>query len=352
MYETALPIQAQVQSENALKITPPATTTLHALAWWRSMYCQESKVHFENEGKKWTLIWLPSQTAVTQEWIECVTTHADVGIALAEDGLFQDIDLNGLAPSIRLNAWVLTHANLLDALARTMGLAFTPRALSTAFPKTWSNRTLLSFGLVPPEEGAVLYGTVFIDESLSPPVNRPLRAVQRNESLGFIPFFFQRELGHRTITISEYQRLVLGGGVILNSYEPFESIEIWHGHDLQIRLKPLEDQSYRLLSIISHKQPSRFGANPVNPLPIETPSELLDLEALPVSLTFVTSELSLTLNQLRSLQPGSPIELPAKTDPYLVRILANGVPIGRGQLLRVGDSLVVQVTQMAGNAHV
>lgn len=354
MHEIPLHTQDEAMHTGAPDFPLVATSTPHAMAWWYRMYCQESAVQFENDGVKWILTWQPVQTeeVIAQEWVDCKTIHASIGISVASNGFFHDFDLDNLEPHIRLNPWVLVHANLLDALTTSLGLAFTPFVLMTTFLDSWASRTRLSFKLMSLEKGETLHGNVFIDERLPSPGTRPQQNIQ-NEDFDLLPFYFYRDLGYRNITTADYRRLTPFGGIILNSYDPADSTQIWYGNGLQIRLKPSNDQAYSVLSILNSNQPSRSGVSPLNSFLPDTPaSDLMNLDELPVTLTFVSAELSLTLQQLRRLQPGAPIELPAQADPHQVRILANGIQVGRGQLLRVGESLVVQVIQMAGNMHV
>jgi flagellar motor switch/type III secretory pathway protein FliN len=260
--------------------------------------------------------------------------------------------LGGLEQSIRLNPWVLIHANLLDALATSLGVAFTPFVLMTTVPDAWTSRTRLSFKLIPLENGATIHGNVFIDLSLPSPGPQREQEI-KNENFDLLPFFFHHYLGYRSIATTDYRRLTLYCGIIIKSYEASDSTQVWYGNGLQIRLKPSSDQTFSLLSIINLNPPVHSGVDPLNAFHPDTPaSNLLDLDELPVTLTFVSAELILTLQQLRRLQPGSPIELPVQAATDQVSILANGVQVGRGQLLRVGESLVVQVTQMAGFPHV
>ena len=66
---------------------------------------------------------------------------------------------------------------------------------------------------------------------------------------------------------------------------------------------------------------------------------------LEVELTFVVGQTQLTVGQLRELAPGFVFELSGGADD--ISICANGKPIGRGELLEVGDKIGVRVTSFS-----
>jgi len=69
-----------------------------------------------------------------------------------------------------------------------------------------------------------------------------------------------------------------------------------------------------------------------------------DLDALPITLDFQIASLSIPLQDLARLGPGSAV--PCMADfSQPVTILANGTRIGRGLLHRVGDRIGVRITQ-------
>ena len=66
---------------------------------------------------------------------------------------------------------------------------------------------------------------------------------------------------------------------------------------------------------------------------------------LEVELTFVVGQSQLTVGQLRDLAPGFVFELNSGADD--ISICANGKPIGRGELLEVGEKIGVRVTSFS-----
>lgn len=82
--------------------------------------------------------------------------------------------------------------------------------------------------------------------------------------------------------------------------------------------------------------------NPAGPTTMaDTAATVNDLE---IQLTFVVGEATLTVGDLRTLAPGHVLQL---TEPagLGITICANGKPIGKGELIEVGDRLGVRVTE-------
>lgn len=85
--------------------------------------------------------------------------------------------------------------------------------------------------------------------------------------------------------------------------------------------------------------------------PTDTPAALpsgipnpIDLAHLPVQLSFVLGTLELTLGALAAIRTGSLLRL-VEGMPPTVRIEANGVPVGYGELVDLDGRLAVQITQ-------
>lgn len=72
----------------------------------------------------------------------------------------------------------------------------------------------------------------------------------------------------------------------------------------------------------------------------------LPVGSLEVELSFVVGQITLTFEELQVLKPGFSFELPAAAN-NTVTILANGKPVGQGELLSVGDRTGVRVLSFA-----
>lgn len=76
----------------------------------------------------------------------------------------------------------------------------------------------------------------------------------------------------------------------------------------------------------------------------------IDLTTIPIRLSFSLGTLALTVGELAALAPGSLLSL-ANTLPPHVTILANGLPVGAGELVDLDGRLAVEITEWArGNA--
>jgi type III secretion protein Q len=74
----------------------------------------------------------------------------------------------------------------------------------------------------------------------------------------------------------------------------------------------------------------------------------LDLDDLPVRLVFEVGRVELSLGELQRLAPGALVPLGRPLDEPL-DIMANGRRLGRGTLVRIGESLGVRIVSIVGN---
>lgn len=85
--------------------------------------------------------------------------------------------------------------------------------------------------------------------------------------------------------------------------------------------------------------------NPAMPPPEDPTAEAAGFDAIPVRLSFDLGEISLTLAELRALQPGQPIRLEHPL-ASAVRIRANGALIGEGELVEIDGHLGVSICRL------
>lgn len=74
-----------------------------------------------------------------------------------------------------------------------------------------------------------------------------------------------------------------------------------------------------------------------------------DLDDLPVRLVFEVGRLELSLGEIRRLAPGTVLPL-ARPIEGALDIVANGRRIGRGTIVKIGDSIGVRVMRLLDNA--
>ncbi len=83
---------------------------------------------------------------------------------------------------------------------------------------------------------------------------------------------------------------------------------------------------------------------PARPLPTDS------LDDIELVTTFELEERRLSLAELRALRPGTVMELTQPLNQAVIRILANGTPVGEGHLIAVGNRLGVRVSRFIGQA--
>lgn len=80
------------------------------------------------------------------------------------------------------------------------------------------------------------------------------------------------------------------------------------------------------------------------PLPADS------LDDIELVTTFELEERRLSLAELRALRPGTVFELAQPINQAVIRILANGMPVGEGHLIAVGNQLGVRISRFIGQA--
>ncbi|RWG90751.1 MAG: YscQ/HrcQ family type III secretion apparatus protein [Mesorhizobium sp.] len=89
--------------------------------------------------------------------------------------------------------------------------------------------------------------------------------------------------------------------------------------------------------------------NQNTPPPASQALEESTLDELVVALAFEVGRTAMPLAEVRHLAPGAVVPLADVAEPT-VDILANGRRIGRGEIVRIGETLGVRIVRMFGNA--
>lgn len=84
------------------------------------------------------------------------------------------------------------------------------------------------------------------------------------------------------------------------------------------------------------------------PEPAARPLPTDSLDDIELVTTFELEERRLSLAELRALRPGTVMELAQPLNQAVIRILANGMPVGEGHLIAVGNRLGVRVSRFIG----
>lgn len=178
-----------------------------------------------------------------------------------------------------------------------------------------------------------------------------------------LPLTLHLDIGYATVSVEELQQLGLGdvlpmerslvtaervlwlqapdaGGLHVHlPATPAESIATEAGPDGATSMEPHEARAAApFLTVV---QPW----TPAMPTPEKTMTEAAGFDAIPVHLSFDLGEISLTLAELRALQPGQAIRLEHPL-ASAVRIRANGALIGEGELVEIDGHLGVSISQL------
>jgi type III secretion protein Q len=166
------------------------------------------------------------------------------------------------------------------------------------------------------------------------------------------------DIGYATLSTEELQRLGLGDVLLMErSFLGAERVLWLQAPDaggLHVQL-PADDAGGTESPADGARAAAPFltvvqpwtHAMPALDLPL---NEAASFDAIPVRLSFDLGEISLTLAELRALQPGQAIRL-GHPVTGAVRIRANGALIGAGELVEIDGHLGISVGQLfAGNA--
>ena len=149
--------------------------------------------------------------------------------------------------------------------------------------------------------------------------------------------------GTLTLPCSDIQTLTNGDVIRLPS-PMFDATGVGRlfvaGLAFQVRWRDA-DSSFEVQDVMQHDTPSSTH-------PSHT-SGTVDPARLPVQLSFVIGTLDLTLGALAAARSGTLLRL-AEGLPPTVRIEANGVPVGYGELVDLDGRLAVEITQWHGTS--
>ena len=154
-----------------------------------------------------------------------------------------------------------------------------------------------------------------------------------------LPVRLRAEIGHAALPARELRTLGPGDVVLLDEYCVGADGELWlgipQGQGLRVRA---EHSSYLVTqgwtSLMTQTVPPAEDAPAAEPL---------DLDAIPVRLTFDLGDRALPLAELRQLQPGAVFDLqrPLADGPVMIR--ANGALVGTGELVDIDGRIGVRV---------
>ena len=161
-----------------------------------------------------------------------------------------------------------------------------------------------------------------------------------------VPVTLHLDIGYATLAVDELQQLGLGDVVPLERSLVTAERVLWlqapgaGGLHVHLPPSPAPEASATapFLTVVQPWAPTMSS-------PEKTMTEAASFDAIPVRLSFDLGEISLSLAELRALQPGQAIRLEHPL-ASAVRIRANGALIGEGELVEIDGHLGVSIAQL------
>jgi type III secretion system YscQ/HrcQ family protein len=258
----------------------------------------------------------------------------------------------------RLVVWTLAHERFIDLLQRVFGRDWLPQAIEVDRADT---------GLPPPphldagfeigtDDGRVLIRGV---ATFALPLCAHLTCrAQRHPAPATSPWAAGRArlrcvIDRVPASARDLQRLAPRAIVLLDDSTlagPSGRVQLVAGNAVfDCELRGLHGTTLLVRAVSSGGHNTMVEALSPSGLPL--PDDIADVEAsaaneLPVTLSFEAGSVSIPFDQLACVRPGFVFELAQPLDASLIRVLANGVEVGAGELVRIDDQLGVRLTQL------
>ena len=332
---------SQLRSRNALYRSPP----------WR------------DAGVTWRWHAAPAQAALYRITLQRQGQRLDLDLIDDVIGLGDALDdWTSLPEPARLVVWTLAHERFLDLLQRVFGRDWLPQAIDLG---------RAADSLPPPphidagfeiesDDGRVLIRGV-ATFALPLCAHLTLRA-QRRPTPASSPWATGRArlrcvIDRVRASTRDLQRLAPRAIVLLDNATlagPSGRVQLVAGSTVfDCELRGLRGTGLLVRAATSGGHNTMVEALSPSGLPL--PDDITDADALtdalsanelPVMLSFEAGNVSIPFEQLASVRPGFVFELAQQLDASLIRVFANGVEVGAGELVRIDDQLGVRLTQI------
>lgn len=317
----------------------------------RELFRREA-VRSDGAGLTWQLRWLTGKSA--GRGVVLRGESAELVLSVREDGLRECLGARewwDYEEASRLLAWTLSHSTLLESLTRLLGDAVQPDGWRDLSERSGATLTALEFK-VSSSDGRAAAGELWLPPEMlakfagrsewagQAPQLHPwgrLLTAQLRVTLPALHFPARELLATRAGDV-----LVLGAaaGYWRRLALIYCATRVWRARYQSGRIEVVTspwDDSTRTFMSEPLAQDSGAAAH------------VTTLEGVPVTLDFEVGSLSVPLGELAAVKPGYVFELPAPLEEARVIVKANGTPVGRGELVMVGETLGVQLLSI--DAH-
>lgn len=283
-------------------------------------------------------------------WVVLGAGDAHLAAALSDDrddasGEMHWSDFEG---DSRLVAWSLAHERALAWLGDVVGTRLLPLAFSDDAPADAG----VSIGVNLGDEagiacsGAVRLPVEALDRLLADERAQVVAAPAEPRSSSRIPAPVAVWLDGPAFTAAELAGLRMGDVIVAGPRSSaIENVRIddgarawrarWGERNLQvIGANAVTDRLQRRESMNAASNADTPGSAPAH-----------GIAEIPVRVEFVVGEIAVPLGELERIEPGYVFELGRAIDGASVDIHANGLRIGRGQIVAIGDTLGVRITE-------
>ncbi|HEK0787343.1 FliM/FliN family flagellar motor switch protein [Enterobacteriaceae bacterium TYF_5] len=149
----------------------------------------------------------------------------------------------------------------------------------------------------------------------------------------------QYQFGKSTMSFSLLKTLSLGDIVLIDSVD----LSLIIGEKKWMRYRWQEGENAVILDeeLLANKA-EREELVEDTEITLQKNIELKAIQSIPVTLSFLLASKTMLLEQIEELSPGQQIALPDNTLRHIT-LIANGVAIAQGELIRVGERLAVEI---------
>jgi type III secretion protein Q len=240
--------------------------------------------------------------------------------------------------------------NLLDRIDRFSGGRSTIARVSENQPFCSSSETI-GFYLIRHKDGCLGRGVLSTDtDSLQWLVARWGRLPgKRRRSVDHLPVTWSIEVGRVDLAASRVRALACLDIILANGTGALHEREIRlvNGHDLALTGKAVQPGRFKVENIMKGgKDTMKKTSAPSD----KSPAATLATADIPVSLVFEIGQIQITIGELQHLQAGYTFSLTESIDmDRPVTIKANGVAIGKGEMVMIDDRLGVRIHEFMDN---